>query len=103
MLAEGGGDHVGRDERSGSSVAAEFVGEKAEVDQPGAADRAAPVLFAHQQRGPPEFGPAPPVRRIESGLVVAERAERVGRHLLRQESRHASAEESLIVAQAQQH
>ena len=53
-------------------VAAELVGDEAEVDQAGAADGPAAVLLAHQQRGPPELGAAAPVGRVEPGRVVAQ-------------------------------
>ena len=53
-------------QRPRRGVAAELVGDQAEVDQARAADGAAAVLLAHQQRGPPQLGAPAPVGRVEA-------------------------------------
>ena len=69
---EGGGDDVGRDQRSGRGVATELVGDEREVDEAVAADAAAAVGLGHEQRRPAELGAAAPVLGLEADRVVAQ-------------------------------
>ena len=79
-------DDVRRQQGSRRGVVAELVGHETKVHQSGAADRAAAVGLVHQQRGPPQLGPAPPVGAVETSRVVAQAPQRVRGSVLHQEA-----------------
>ena len=80
-------------------MAAEFVGDQGEVDQAGSADGAAAVLFADEQRRPPELAAPTPVVGAEPGGVVAQSANLVDGHLALEELGRRLAEEVLVGGQ----
>ena len=103
VVAQGGGDEVGRYEGARGGVAPELVGHEREVDDAVAADRAATVLPGDEQGGEPQLGAATPEVGDEAGRVVPEPPELGDGRLLPQEPRGGVPEELLICAQVQQH
>src|SRR5689334_20584310 len=69
--AERSGDGVGRDEGTWRRVPAELVGDKRQIGEAVAADRAAAVRLTDEQRRPPELGTGAPVVSVEAGRVVS--------------------------------
>jgi len=61
------------------------------------------MVFADEERRPPELGAPPPIVRLEPGRGALEAADLVGRCELRQELRGGLAEELLIVGEAHPH
>src|SRR5207302_5812735 len=98
--AQGGGDDVAGHERSRSGVATELIGDQGEVDEPVAADAAAPVVLADQERGPTEVDASAPVLLVVARPTVATATQLGCRHLLVEELRRGLAEELLVGRQA---
>src|SRR5690606_15480962 len=99
--------HLRRDvrgaQRPGGGVAPELVGDQREIDESETAQRSSAVVLVDEQAGPAEFGPGTPVVGCEAVRIVAEAADPVRRHPLREEPCRGVAEELLIRTRIQQH
>ncbi len=102
-LAEGGGDHVGHGQRPGGGVAAELVGQEAQVDETVVPNGAPTVDLTDQQRRPPQLGAPAPVVAVEADRVVPQAPELADGDELVEQLRCGVREELLVGTQRQQH
>ena len=100
---ERGGDDVGGEQRTGRDVGAEGVGDEREVDDAGAADAAAPEVFGHEERHPPELGTLAPVVTLEPVVGHGELPHLHDRAFALQELPGGVPEELLVVAERDFH
>ena len=97
------GDDVGGNEGTRCGMPTEFEGEQGQVRERAPRDAAPAVLFAHEQRGPPELGALGPVVRGESLWVVAQSSQLGRWHSIRQVLPRRLDEEFLLRGDLQLH